>query len=312
MGCKHLTPTERESILCLTIQGFSVRAIASQLHRSPSSISRELSRNSTKGGYSPFKADELYHHRRKACRPRRKLENQLLRSQLQKRLQEGWSPEQIIGRERLDVSITTVYRAFNSGLLAHETKLYLRRKGKPYRKRTTQDGRGHIKDAVSITLRPKEVTERSRLGDWELDTVLGKPGSGGIVTAVDRQARFLIADKIEDKTASCVQQTLIRALKGMRCTTLTTDNGKEFARHKEIAAALGAPVYFAHPHSPWERGTNENTNGLIREYLPKGLDFRTVSREEVLAIVDRLNNRPRKCLGFRTPKEIFFQFTCCV
>ena len=123
---------------------------------------------------------------------------------------------------------------------------------------------------------------------------------------VDRKTRLLLAAKIEDKTASAVQTALIRLLEGMECRTLTTDNGKKFTRHKEVSAALGVPVYFAHPHSPWERGTNENTNGLIREYLPKGIDFREVRNGDVLRITERLNNRPRKCLGFRTPNEAFF------
>ena len=177
--------------------------------------------------------------------------------------------------------------------------------------KTRQDGRGCIKDTVSIERRPKEVEQRLCVGDWEIDTVLGKPGTGGLVTVVDRKTRLLLATKIEDKTAAAVQVALIHLLKGVECRSLTTDNGKEFARHKEVSAALGVSVYFAHPHSPWERGTNENTNGLIREYLPKGIDFREVRNDDVLRIVERLNNRPRKCLGFRTPNEAFFQFACC-
>ena len=141
-----------------------------------------------------------------------------------------------------------------------------------------------------------------------MDTVLGKPGTGGLLTVVDRKARLLLAAKIEDRTAAAVQVALIRLLDGLECRSLTTDSGKEFARHREISAALGAPVYFAHPHSPWERGTNENTNGLIREYLPRGLDFRGVRNDDVLRIVERLNKRPGKCLGFRTPREAFFNF----
>ena len=311
MGCKHLTTSERESILCFTVQGLGIRAIAKKLRRTPSTISRELSRNSKKGAYSPFNAEKLYQDRRKACRPRQKLKDEQLISQIQDHLQEGWSPEQIIGREHLSVSIPTIYRAFRSGLLPREAKKHLRRKGKPYRKRNRQDSRGHLKDTLSIDMRPKEVLERGRVGDWELDTVLGKSGSGGLVTVVDRMSRFLLAAKIEDKTANAVQMELGRLLHAMPCRTLTADNGKEFAKHKEISKTLGALLYFAHPHSPWERGTNENTNGLIREYLPKGLDFRDVRNNDVLRVVERLNNRPRKCLGFRTPKEVFFQFTCC-
>ena len=141
-----------------------------------------------------------------------------------------------------------------------------------------------------------------------MDTVLDKPGTGGLLTVVDRKARLLLAAKIEDRTAAAVQVALIRLLDGLECRSLTTDNGKEFARHREISAAQGAPVYFAHPHSPWERGTNENTNGLIREYLPRGLDFRGVRNDDVLRIVERLNKRPGKCPGFRTPREAFFNF----
>ncbi|WP_299080738.1 IS30 family transposase, partial [uncultured Fretibacterium sp.] len=205
-----------------------------------------------------------------------------------------------------EVSVNTIYRAVKSGRLSFEARKYLRRRGKTYKRKTRQDGRGHIKDTVSIELRPKEVEQRLDIGNWEIDTVLGKPGTGGLVTVVDRKTRLLLAAKIEDKTATTVQAALIRLLKGVECRSLTTDNGKEFARHKEVSAALGVPVYFAHPHSPWERGTNENTNGLIREYLPKGIDFRVVQSDDVLRIVERLNNRPRKCLGFRTPKEAFF------
>lgn len=306
MGCHHLTATERESILCLRARGYGIRKIAGALNRSPSTISRELQRNLVKGAYSAHEAGKLYRLRRKRCRPAFKLENKGLRQILQSRLEEGWSPEQIKGRESLEVSVTTIYRAVKSGRLPFEARKHLRRKGKPYRRKTRQDGRGRIKDAVSIELRPREVEQRLEIGNWEVDTVLGKPGTGGLVTVVDRTSRLLLAAKIEDKTASAVQAALIRLLGGMECRSLTTDNGKEFARHKEVSAALGAPVYFAHPHSPWERGTNENTNGLIREYLPKGLDFREVRNDDVLRIVERLNNRPRKCLGFRTPNEAFF------
>ena len=180
------------------------------------------------------------------------------------------------------------------GRLSFEARKHLRRRGKPYKRKARQDGRGHIKDAVSIELRPKEVEQRLDIGNWEIDTVLGKPGTGGLVTVVDRKTRLLLAAKIEDKTASAVQTALIRLLEGMECRTLTTDNGKEFAQHKEVSAALGAPVYFAHPHSPWERGTNENTNGLIREYLPKGIDFREVRNDDVLRIVEQDRKSTRR------------------
>lgn len=239
MGCNHLTATERESILVLRTQGCGVRKIASTLNRSPSTISRELRRNLVKGAYSAHEADKLYRLRRKRCRPAFKLDDKELQSLLQARLEEGWSPEQIKGRESLKVSVNTIYRAVKSGRLSFEARRHLRRKGKPYRRKTRQDGRGHLKDTVSIELRPREVERRLDIGDWEVDTVLGKPGSGGLVTVVDRKTHLLLAAKIEDKTASAVQSALIRLLEGVECRSLTTDNGKEFARHKEVSAALG-------------------------------------------------------------------------
>lgn len=231
MGCPHLTATERESILCLRTQGYGIRKIAGTLNRSPSTILRELRRNSDKGVYSAHEAGKLYLLRRKCCRPTFKLENKELQALIQARLEEGWSPEQIKGRESLEVSVTTIYRAVKSGRLSFEARKHLRRKGKPYKRKTRQDGRGHIRDTVSIDLRPQEVEQRLYIGDWEVDTVLGKPGTGGLVTVVDRTSRLLLATKIEDKTASTVQTALLHLLEGMECRSLTTDNGKEFARH---------------------------------------------------------------------------------
>ena len=229
MGCPHLTATERESILCLRAQGYGIRKIAGTLNRSPSTVSRELRRNLVKGAYSAHEADKLYRLRRKLCRPTFKLKDKELQALLRARLEEGWSPEQIKGRESLEVSVNTIYRAVKFGRLSFEARKHLRRRGKPYKRKARQDGRGHIKDAVSIELRPKEVEQRLDIGNWEIDTVLGKPGSGGLVTVVDRKTRLLLAAKIEDKTASAVQAALIRLLEGVECRTLTTNNGKEFA-----------------------------------------------------------------------------------
>ena len=319
MGYKHLTPIERESIMNLSVQGYGVRAIAHKMGRSPSTISRELARNRDKTGcsYSAHVADKRYRQRRMRCRPKLKLANAETKERLLTYLDEGWSPEQIVGRVKLEgkqgleVSVPTIYRGFKRGLLPQGTKACLRRKGRPYRKKNvTPDGRGRIKNAVSIEKRPKAVEGRRRIGHWEGDTVLGSPGTGGIVTLVERRSRYILARKIENKTAGITTEAIVslfddipsRVLK-----TLTLDNGKEFAGHEEIASLTGASVYFAHPGHPGERGTNENTNGLIREYLPKGMDFRGVMDDDVQLAVTRLNNRPRKCLGFRTPHEVFFR-----
>ena len=179
MGNNHLTATERESILCLRAQGCGIRKIADTLNRSPSTIGRELWRTPIKGAYSDHEADKLYRLRRKRCRPAFKLEDKELQSLLQARLEEGWSPEQIKGREALKVSVTTIYRAVKSGRLPFEARKHLRRKGKPYRSKTRPYGRGRIKDTVSIERRSKKVEQRLCVGDWEIDTVLGKPGTGG-------------------------------------------------------------------------------------------------------------------------------------
>ncbi len=318
MEYKHLTPIERESIMKLLVQGYGTRAIARKMGRSPSTISRELSRNSGSGhSYSAYEADKRYHQRRAACRPKLKLADDETQERLLAYLGEGWSPEQIVGHQKLDgeqklgISVTTIYRSFKRGLLPQAAKGCLRRKGKIYRKKDViSDGRGRIKNAVSIEKRPKTVEGRKRIGHWEGDTVLGRPGTGGIVTLVERKSRYILARKIANKTADATTEAIVSLFEDVplcALKTLTLDNGKEFAGHEEIAALTGASVYFAHPGHPGERGTNENMNGLIREYLPKGIDFREVLDGEVQQVVARLNDRPRKCLGFRTPREVFFK-----
>lgn len=317
MEYNHLTPNERESIMKLSAKGYGIRAIARETGRSPSTISRELSRN---GGvtqsYSAYEAEKRYRKKRTRCRPRLKLASHEIQKHLLAYLGEGWSPEQIVGRlklcekKELGVSVTTVYRGFKRGLLPQISKESLRRKGKPYRKKGAPlDGRGQIKNAVSIEERPKTVEGMIRRGHWEGDTVSGILGTGGIVTLVERKSRYLMAWKIDNKTADLTKEVIVSLFEDMpsrMIKTLTFDNGKEFAGHEEIAALIGAKVYFAHPGHPGERGTNENTNGLIREYLPKGVDFRKITNNEVQRVVERLNNRPRKCLGFRTPREVFY------
>ena len=318
MGYIHLTPIERESIMKLSAQGYGVRAIARKMGRCPSTISRELSRNAgTDKSYSAYEANRKYRDRRISCRPKLKLANAEIQEYLLAHLRDGWSPEQIVGRLELcdkkqpGVSVTTIYRGFKRGLLPQEMKTCLRRKGKPYRRKDIiPDRRGRIKNAVSIDDRPKTVEGRKRIGHWEGDTVLGCSGTGGIVTLVERRSRYILAKKIEDKTAYATTEAIVALFENVpsrMLKTLTLDNGKEFAGHEEIAALTDVSVYFAHPGHPGERGTNENTNGLIREYLPKGLDFREVMDDDVQLAVTRLNNRPRKCLGFRTPREVFFK-----
>ena len=170
-----------------------------------------------------------------------------------------------------------------------------------------RDRRGQLPDRTSIDVRPSIVAERSRIGDWELDTIIGKGHKQAIVSLTERKSRLALIAKVERRTASQVSASIIRLLSPLKrgVLTMTSDNGKEFADHKEMAKALNADFYFAHPYSSWERGTNENMNGLIRQYFPKNCDFRTVTNDDIKIAMERLNNRPRKCLGYQTPNEVF-------
>ena len=304
MNYKHLTPEKRERIAVLNEQGQSMTKIAQEIGCSKSTVSREFTRNGGRRGYSGLCAQQHYLEQRKHCHMQHRLFNFELHSQVQKHLALHWSPEQIVGRLKLNVSVTTIYRAFKSGQLAPGLKIHLRRKGKKYSRRGIEK-RGHIPDAVSITQRPAEANLRKRIGDFEGDTVLGAQGTGCVATYVDRYSRFLVAIKLTDKQAEALAWATAATLKAFPCHTITLDNGKEFAAHKIIARELGASVFFAHPHSPGERGTNENTNGLLREFIPKGQNMLSLTQETLDGYVRAINSRPRKVLGFRTPYEVF-------
>jgi len=168
--------------------------------------------------------------------------------------------------------------------------------------------RGQLKNRVSIDQRPAIVASRSRLGDWELDTIIGKGHKQAIVSITERKSRLTLIHKVERKTASNVTRAILKLLKPIagRVHTLTSDNGKEFAGHETIAKGLGTRFFFAHPYASWERGLNENTNGLIRQYLPKHRNFTTITQAEINQVMNKLNNRPRKCLGIKTPNQVFF------
>ena len=308
MSHRHLTITEREVIMSETAAGKNITQVARLVGRNKSTVSRELRRNLCGNNYSPSKAQSAYEERRCNCKRELILNDCKILLVVQECLQKHWSPEQIVGREKISISARTIYRAIDNGILDKRYKECLRRKGKAYKyKRNGEETRGKLVDCQPIDIRPPEIAARYRIGDWEGDTVLGTPGTGGIVTLVDMNTRFLVALKVKDKGARTVAEQVLRGLDGLPCHSITFDNGKEFARHKEMAAGLGTQVYFAHPHSPWERGTNENTNGLIREYLPKGTDFRNYTDEDVEAVVKSLNNRPRKVLDYKTPAEAFLQ-----
>ena len=227
-------------------------------------------------------------------------------------LRQEWSPEQIAGRlaadDGLRLSPERIYQHIRADRQAGGTLYrHLRHSQKKRKKRYGKaDRRGQVKDRVSIEKRPALVDEKSRIGDWEIDLVLGRPGTGALVSLVERRSRYTLLGKVGSKQAKPVAATTIGLLAPHQehTQTITADNGKEFADHATISEALDAAVYFAHPYHAWERGLNENTNGLIRQYVPKGTPLDTLSDQQVHQIMDRLNHRPRKGLAFQTPHEI--------
>jgi IS30 family transposase len=293
-------------------QGTSQEDIAAALGRDPSTIGRELRRNSTAHGYFAAQAHDLAQQRRR--RPRqRKLDNPQLNETVRRGLAQEWSPEQIAGalarqhpeEPRRRLSAPTIYAWIERDQDREHWKSFLRRRGKrPYRRQKNADSchRARLRD------RPACIEQRLRLGDFEGDTILGPPGTGGLVTLVCRRSRFTILTKIQSKDADHVHQRIkqrLQELAAERRHSLTLDNGTEFARCRRLENHLGLQLYFADPGCPYQRGTNENTNGLVRQYFPKGTNFRDISHHEVRRVENLLNDRPRACLHFQTPADVF-------
>ena len=317
----HLTLEEREMIMKYHVMGYSISGIAALLHRNKSTISRELKRNSVDKEYIPSIAQSLYQKRRETCQPHCKLDNPVLYQYVKDRfLLDQWSPQQIEGRLCLEkaefkISYSTIYRAiysgrFNEPHLSHGNRgaiRKLRHRGKSRHTKGYEEKRGKIQISYEISERPEEAEKRSRLGDWEADTVAGKKGRSCLVTLVDRRSRFLIGGKASLKKADPVNKVIIDVLKDQPLESITPDRGKEFSKHREVSEALDqVRFYFPLPHHPWQRGTNENTNGLIREYFPKGEDLDDKTDELIQQAFDKINKRPRKCLGYRTPYEVYY------
>ena len=320
MSYKHLSIQEREWLLIYLVQGLSLCQIAKLLGRNKSTISRELARNP--GEYLPSKAQTRYKRRRKKSRPHKLLENPELFA-LVKKLFLGchWSPEQIAARLKLEnypiqISYKTIYRAIYAAMFdTPEQKRSegnrgairsLRHRGKPRRPKGYVSNRGKIPISHDLTDRPVEANNRERLGDWEADTIVGFNRKSGLLTLVCRKSRFLICEKLTRLGSKEVQAAMIKALSGQPLQSITPDRGREFQLHGNVTVELGVEFYFPPPHQPWKRGTNENTNGLLREYFPKGYDFSKLSNKDLQAVVEQLNHRPRKCLGYRTPAEVYF------
>jgi IS30 family transposase len=314
-GYLHLTCEQRCQIFALLKSGHTQAHIARQIGVDPSTISRELARNSGASGYRFGQAHEAASGRRHAASSTpRKMTPEVVAVVEEKLTQEQWSPEQISGRLAQEgvatISHESIYRhVWNDKKDGGNLYLHLRHSGKKYNKRKGRNsGRGLIPNRVDIDRRPAIVATKSRIGDWEADTIIGARHQGAILSHVERKSKNTKLVSLPDKTADAVVQASARMLGPLanRIETITYDNGKEFAAHVEIAASLQANCYFAKPYHAWERGLNEHTNGLVRQYFPKGSDLSIVTNAEVQKVEDKLNSRPRKILGYKTPSEVFF------
>lgn len=313
---QHLTIKERESIALYYGQNYSVRKIANIIQRNPSTVSRELRRNSwtpTTGAslYHPGAADMAYKERRKRCVRKHVLDDGSLRHEVQFFL--GylyWSPEQISQRLKLEGHFTlgtsTIYRALDNGKLRDSLRYFLRRKYKTFGKASKKRRKCFEK---MIEDRPEEADNRTELGHWEGDTIIGHGHKSCIVTIVDRKSLFLIAGKCASKKVADVEPVILQQMSRIPAAkrkTITFDQGPEFTQPQTLEAHLGIDVFFANAHAPWERGTNENTNGLLRQFYSKEKGLGDVTQEDVNSVVAKLNMRPRKRLGWRTPFEAFY------
>jgi len=316
-GYHHLTYGQRCHIAALRGSGVSITEIARQLDVHKSSISRELRRNNTHRIYQPDNAHQTSVQRRKNASEAFKKLGKSLISLIEAALIARWSPKQIAGWLKVNsadlyISFYTIYKHIREDK-THGGMLYkhLRHGGKKYNKGLNQRaGRGRIPNRVGIEERPKIVEEKTRLGDWEVDTIMSpRNGAGAIVSLVERHSKRTLLIKVASCHADVVCQAIIQALEPIKkyVLTITADNGKEFAKHAVISSHLEADFYFATPYHSWDRGLNEHTNGLVRQYLPKGTSFQEVSEEEVRTVQEALNNRPRKVLGYRTPHNVFWE-----
>lgn len=316
MAYKHLSSEERYYIEIQRKEGVSMNKIAKALGRSQPTLSRELARNTGKRGYRHKQACRMAKERHQTKPKAIKLTPDIKR-RINNDILEDWSPEQVVGRlEKEGISKLhheTVYqyiyadKAAGGALYKH-----LRHQKKTYRKRYgSAHNRTGIPNRTDIDERPEAANNRERVGDIEVDTIIGKNHKGAILTMDDRKSKLRLAMPLPGKKAKYVSEAMVALLKPIKgfVKTLTYDNGKEFTEHEAVSKALSCSSYFAKPYHSWERGQNENANGLLRQYFPKSMELDRVSQDDVFKAVDKLNNRPRKCLGFKTPYEAFKEYT---
>jgi len=313
---KHLTVAQRYTISVMKQSGYTQNEIAKAIGKNKSTVSRELRRNmDLRSGDYRYDLAQRKCDQRHQAKPKKIRFTEQVREYVDTWLQEDYSPEQIAGRAKLEniecVSHERIYQYVWTNKKAKGTLfVHLRRKGRKYRKRgSANDSRGIIKDRVHISERPGIVDEKIRLGDLEIDTVIGKKHQKALLTINERVSSYVWIAKLESKNADELALTTVKKLKPHAhwLHTMTGDNGKELAEHKKIAEGLNLNFYFARPYHSWERGANENTNGLIRQYFPKGSSFETITTEDIQYVQYKLNNRPRKKLGFLTPTEFLFK-----
>ncbi len=311
----QLTDKERYHIELLMQECSTQKLIAERLGRDKSTISRELKRNRTEPGYSSDVAIKKTKERRKRVIPTKFTE--IVKERVESDLKNHWSPEQISGRLKKEkiasISHELIYQYIDKDRKAGGIfYTYLPHRGKKYKKRNLKTRRMNwktVKPRKSISERPTKVSHKKEAFHWEGDTVEGKGHIGGVATLVDMKTKFLLIRKVRDKSAVEMKDVIVNSF--INCPglmkSLTLDNGNEFALHDVISKELNTDVYFANPYSPWERGLNENTNGLIRRFYPKGTNFTRITERDLLNTQEMLNNRPRKCLGYQTPKEVFIK-----
>ena len=313
MTYNQLTRSQRYRIEILHSMHFSQTDIANEIDVHKSTISRELRRNTTPKGYLAQAAVGLTHQRRKNAEKYTKHTLQMVHFIRNSLIKEQWSPEQIshMLKQRGDqwVSHEWIYRyIWQDKHQGEQLYTHLRTRHKSYRKRYGSNSRrGYYTGSTNISERPEIANKRSRIGDWEIDTVLGKEGQSVLVTAVDRKSKYLLMQLSPRKTSQTVLDTLLKMYKNIinKTHTITCDNGAEFSKFRLIEKKLRTKMFFCDPYHSWQRGTNENTNGLIRQYFPKSINFDLVHKKEVKLIMEKLNRRPRKTLGFKTPSEVF-------
>jgi IS30 family transposase len=311
---KHLTAGERETVSQLLFSGIKPAEIARRIGRHPGTISRELARNRQDGQYSSVRAQQMARQRRTERPLERKMDHPKTNQMVRNGLVKNWSPEQISGRIRMEksegirtVSRQTIHRWIEQDEDRDHWQSFLRRRGK---RRPKDDRRGHLPGVVKISGRPEAANNRSRLGDWEGDTIVSPRKGSGLLTLADRKSGYVKIRKLDNLRAETTRSATEKAIGSLpedRCYTVTFDQGKEFAKLIGANKLFPEGVYFAHPGCPWERGTNENTNGLIRQFLPKGTDISKCTHQEIRKIEESCNNRPRKRLAWRTPAEVFLE-----